>query len=78
MGQECHCKGGRGGTSQGGDPVPLSWWGMPVGHQQSPSPPPPRGGSRASEGSLGLLTLAEGPVIRLLPTQVTWLGNNGS
>lgn len=44
------------------------------------SPPAPArvAGSRASEGSLGLHTLAEGPVIRLLLTQPTWLGKDGS
>ena len=46
-----------------------------------PLPPPAQaraGGPRVSEVRLGLNTLAEGPVISLLPTQVTWLGNSGS
>lgn len=46
-----------------------------------PLPPPAQAtvaGSRVSGVSPGLHTLAEGPRISLLPTQVTWLGNNGS
>lgn len=41
-------------------------------------PRPGQAGSRVSPVSLGSHPLAKGPVISLLPTQVTWLGTNGS
>lgn len=41
-------------------------------------PMPGQAGSRVSGVNRGLLALAEGLFINFLPTQVTWLGNNGS
>lgn len=41
-------------------------------------PTPGRAGSRVSTVNLGLLVLAAGLFINILPTQVTWLGNSGS